>query len=105
MQRVESLVFADVVENLQLRQTVPLPGTPVGATEGGIAMKCCHGCVAPKRHTACWGHCPEYIEERAEYDKKKAAEDKKKAVNLSIYYQKCDGVRRATKKHGSKRKK
>ena len=68
-------------------------------------MKCCHGCVAPKRHEACWGHCPEYIEEKAEYDRRKSAEDKKNAVRIGIYYQKSDGVLRAIKRHGSNRKK
>jgi hypothetical protein len=66
-------------------------------------MKCCHGCVAPKRHTACWGHCPEYKEERAEYDRRKAIADHEKDVAMSIYYQKSDSVHRALKKHGSKR--
>ena len=68
-------------------------------------MKCCHGCVAPKRHEACWGHCPEYIAERAEYDKRKDVEDRKSAVRNGIYMQKVYGVHRAMKKHGSNRKK
>lgn len=29
-----------------------------------MAIKCCKGCVAPKRHESCWGHCPEYIREK-----------------------------------------
>lgn len=36
-------------------------------------IECCHHCVAPKRHTACWGHCPEYAKEKAEYEARKAA--------------------------------
>lgn len=36
-----------------------------------MSIKCCNGCVAPKRHTACWGHCPEYIAEKAEYERRK----------------------------------
>ena len=68
-------------------------------------MDCCKNCVAPKRHTACWGHCPDYAEERAEYDRKKAIADHEKAVAMGIYYQKSDGVHRAIKKHGSKRMK
>ena len=67
-------------------------------------MDCCKNCVAPKRHTACWGHCPDYKEERAEYDKLKAAEDKRNAVRCGIYYQKADGVYRAMKNHGRKRR-
>ena len=67
-------------------------------------MKCCYGCVAPKRYPGCHSHCPEYIEERAEYDRRKAAEDQKNAVSNGIYLQKSDGVYRATKRHGGNRK-
>ena len=35
-------------------------------------MNCCNGCVAPKRHEACWDHCDEYKEEKAAYEKRKA---------------------------------
>ena len=41
------------------------------------AMDCCKNCVHPKRHMACWGHCPEYLAERAEDDRLKDAEDRK----------------------------
>lgn len=68
-------------------------------------MDCCRYCVPPKRHTACWGHCPDYIKERAEYDKLKSAEDKKNAVRNGIYLQRVYGALRAKKKHGSNRKK
>lgn len=68
-------------------------------------MECCRYCIAPKRHTACWDHCPDYIKERAEYDKRKAIEDKKSAVRNGIYMQKVDGARRAARKHGKNRKK
>lgn len=36
-------------------------------------IECCHHCVPPKRHTACWDHCPEYAKEKAEYNERKAA--------------------------------
>ena len=67
-------------------------------------MKCCNGCVPPKRHKACWGHCTDYIKERAEYDKLKAVEDKKNAVRNSIYVQKASGALRASKRRGKNRK-
>ena len=67
-------------------------------------MKCCNGCVKPKRYPGCHDHCPEHIAEKAEYDRRKAAEDKKKAVSNGIYRQKSDGVYRATKRHGGNRK-
>ena len=68
-------------------------------------MKCCHGCVPPKRKPGCHDRCPEYIEERAEYDRLKAIEDKKSAVRNAIYMQKSDGVLRAVRRHGKNRKK
>ena len=63
-------------------------------------MKCCKDCTAPKRHVACWGYCPDYLAERAEYDRLKAEMDKKKAVKDGIYHQKSCGVMRAIKRHG-----
>ena len=70
-----------------------------------MIVECCRHCVAPKRHRACWDHCPEYIEERAEYDKRKAAEDLRNAVKNGIYSQKSDSIIRAIRRHGSNRKK
>ena len=63
-------------------------------------IKCCCGCAPPKRHTACWGHCPDYAKERAEYDAKKAIEDKKRKVGADIYCQKSERVTKVLKKHG-----
>ena len=68
-------------------------------------MKCCTGCVAPKRYPGCHDHCLEYIEERAEYDRRKAVEDKKSAVRNGIYMQKSYGAFRAIRRHGRNRKK
>ena len=31
-------------------------------------IKCCAGCVAPKRHPGCHSTCSEYIKEKAEHD-------------------------------------
>lgn len=61
----------------------------------GSVIKCCHYCVAPKRHPGCHGTCPEYLEEKAEHTRRKAIEDKKKFVGISVQTQKSDGVRRA----------
>ena len=65
-----------------------------------MAINCCKGCVAPKRHTACWGHCPEYAAEKAEYDRCKAKDDSRRMVNNSIYNQRSKNVIKALKKHG-----
>ena len=61
------------------------------------AIKCCKGCVAQKRHTACWSHCPEYLKEKAEYEQRKAIEDKKKRTEQDIYLQRSDAVTKAMK--------
>lgn len=63
-------------------------------------IKCCQNCVPPKRHTACWGHCPEYLKEKAEYDERKAQEDKKRRVKGEIYSQRSERVTKAIRKHG-----
>lgn len=34
-------------------------------------IRCCKGCVPPKRHIGCHSTCPEYSEEREEFDKTK----------------------------------
>ena len=49
-----------------------------------MSIKCCHHCVPPKRHLACWDTCPDYIEEKAEEDKKakEAVEAKNRADSL-----------------------
>ena len=60
-----------------------------------MAIKCCKGCVAPKRHTACWDHCPEYQKERAEYEERKAIEDKKKFTEQGINLQRAEAVAKA----------
>ena len=48
-------------------------------------INCCHHCVPPKRHTACWGHCPEYAAEKAEHDRLKAEYDKRERISAAIY--------------------
>lgn len=68
-------------------------------------MKCCYGCVPPKRHTACWDHCKDYIDEKAENERRKAKDKKRNAVGVGIYRQRLDGIIRAVKKHGNNRKK
>ena len=68
-----------------------------------MAIKCCYGCVPPKRHKACWGHCPDYAKEKAIDEEKKAAENKRKAIASGITAQKSDGVYRAYRKNKPKR--
>ena len=49
-----------------------------------MAIQCCKGCVPPKRHTACWDHCPEYQKEKAEYEARKAAEEGYDAFSTTL---------------------
>ena len=67
-----------------------------------MGIKCCNGCVPPKRHTACWGHCPEYQAERAEYERLKAQDDQRRNVKNSVYFQRTDKVVKAERRHGRK---
>ena len=65
-----------------------------------MAFKCCRDCVAPKRHEACHGDCPEYAAEKAEYDRLKAKDDNRRKVKNAIYNQRSINVAKALKKHG-----
>mgnify|MGYP003292014112 CR=1 FL=1 len=66
-----------------------------------MAIKCCKDCVPPKRYIGCHSICPDYIEEKAEYDRLKAIEQKNRSIHHSIISQRIDGVTRAQKRHGS----
>ena len=65
-----------------------------------MVIKCCMNCVAPKRHTACWGHCPEYIAEREQYENQKGQDDLKRKVGNDIYQQRSDRITKALRRHG-----
>lgn len=43
-----------------------------------MAIRCCNGCVAPKRYPGCHGKCPEYIKEKAEHNARIEEENKRK---------------------------
>ena len=63
-------------------------------------IKCCYGCVAPKRHPGCHGHCPEYLAEKEQDEQKKAQVELSRKVSLNIYQQRADMVARARRRHG-----
>ena len=67
-----------------------------------MAIKCCNGCVAPKRYPGCHDHCPEYTDEKAQHLKDAAAYKKKMITEASITTQKINGVARANRKKGKK---
>ena len=62
-----------------------------------MAIKCCYGCVAPKRYPGCHDRCGEYLEEKSEYNRLKSEYDKKRAVECAIYSQRSIHVYKALK--------
>ena len=66
-----------------------------------MAIKCCHGCMAPKRYPGCHGTCPEYLKEKAEYDAKMAEDYKRRKLNQDLNEQRYRAITKLTK---SKRK-
>lgn len=67
-----------------------------------MAIKCCRDCEPPKRHTACWDHCPEYQAEKAEYERLKAQDYQRRNVKNCIYDQRAQRVVKAERRHGRK---
>ena len=68
-----------------------------------MAIECCRGCVAPKRHPGCHGHCPEYIAERAEYEKRKAEYNKEQDISIAICRSRGEKVYKAMKDRRNKK--
>ena len=64
------------------------------ALQTSSTISCCHHCVPPKRHTACWGHCPEYLNEKAAYEAMKEARRKKESIERGLNAQKHAFVNR-----------
>lgn len=60
-----------------------------------MAVKCCRGCVSPKRYPGCHNHCPEYIAERAEHDRRKAIYDRERNISNAIYRSRSEKVYKA----------
>lgn len=65
-----------------------------------MAIRCCNGCVLPKRHDKCHAHCPDYNTEIIMNIVAQAPAEKEKKTAQSITAQKFDGVDRAYKRHG-----
>ena len=65
-----------------------------------MAIKCCLGCKPPKRHQACWGHCPEYLAEKTQDDEKKAEEHKRKSISCGIYTERAYKIAKAKRRKG-----
>ena len=60
-------------------------------------ITCCKGCVPPKRHTACWDTCPEYIAERAEGLRKKQIENKVRAEENAFWGERIRAIKKIKK--------
>lgn len=58
-------------------------------------IRCCYGCVAPKRYPGCHAHCPEYIQEKAIHDAQNEAERKKKQISNGLAVQRNASVEKA----------
>ena len=61
-------------------------------------ISCCRHCVPPKRHTACWGHCPEYLKEKAAYDALMAEHRKKTEIENGLDAQKYAVIKKTQKR-------
>lgn len=62
-----------------------------------MAIRCCNGCVAPKRYPGCHGTCPEYIKEKAEHDARAEADYKRRSIRSGLINQQYNAVSRANK--------
>lgn len=67
-----------------------------------MAIKCCYGCVPPKRNPWCHSTCPEYAEQKEKHDKETAAEREKKRIEYGLNSQYASSVIRATKANRKK---
>lgn len=63
----------------------------------GAIIKCCLGCKPPKRNPYCHSTCPEYLEQKAEYDERKAIADKERMVGSGVQSQKSTAIHKALK--------
>lgn len=67
-----------------------------------VGIKCCAGCVPPKRHSGCHSTCPDYKKDKAQYEAQKERWYKTKRDECDVIdYQ----VRHNDKLRKSKRKK
>lgn len=62
-----------------------------------MAIKCCYGCVAPKRYPGCHGTCPEYLAEKAKHNEEMAADYKRRNLQGSLNAQRGDAITKANK--------
>jgi hypothetical protein len=68
-----------------------------------MAVNCCNGCVAPKRHPGCHASCPKYIAVKAAHDRRKAEHEKSGQISGAIYGERSKKVYNAMKDRRSKK--
>lgn len=61
-------------------------------------IKCCKGCVAPKRYIGCHSECPEYLMEKKLWDEQKKVISEKRQVDNDLYEQRFKSVQKALKR-------
>ena len=69
-----------------------------------MSIKCCFGCVAPKRYPGCGATCKEYLEEKAEDARQKEAYRKERAIANAIYSSRTRRVQAAYRKRRNKKR-
>ena len=69
-----------------------------------MGIKCCLGCVAPKRHPGCHSSCPDYLAEKAESDRQKEHYDRDRSITNAIYLERGKKVAKAMRKRRSYKK-
>lgn len=62
-----------------------------------MSIKCCKGCVPPKKNGYCHTYCEEYIQEKAEHDRQRAIELQKRDVEAGLTNHACDCIHRLRK--------
>lgn len=60
-------------------------------------IRCCYGCVPPKRSPTCHGTCPDYIAAKAENDRLVEQQRQENAISHGLYAQKLRNIDRAQK--------
>jgi hypothetical protein len=63
-----------------------------------MVIKCCYGCVAPKRHPGCHATCPDYFRDNEKHQAEKEAERKIKQTQDSVYQQRAESIGKALKR-------
>lgn len=52
-----------------------------------MAIKCCKGCVPPKRHSGCHAKCEQYLKEKEQWEKDKISikANRERTPNITPY--------------------